>query len=106
MGLGLASKEIDERERESRELEREQGDPERKMIAPPRSKGLDGDKGLQFSLGKAVVAEEHCLLLVETNTGPRSCSLLWGRLVLVETELQHTWASWGWRCWSRREPRG
>lgn len=96
MGLGLASKEIDERERESRGLEGARGDPERKMIAPPRSKGLDGDKGLQFSLWQRSIAFSWW----KPNTGPGSCSLLWGRFVLVEAELQHTWASWGQRCWS------
>lgn len=46
MGLGPVSKEMDERKGESRGLEGEQGDLERKTISPSHSKGLNPDKGL------------------------------------------------------------
>lgn len=73
MGLGPVSKEMDEREGESRGLEGEQGDPERKMIPPSHGKGLNTDKGLWLSpkARRSCVgwqaAEACCLLLSESS---------------------------------------
>lgn len=58
------------REKESRALEGELGDPERKTITPPHSKGLNPDKGLWSSSGKGVTAELSCLLLEESRCLP------------------------------------
>lgn len=77
MGLGPVSKEMDEREGESRGFEGEQGDTEKKMIPPPHSKGLNPDKGLRLSPGArwscvgGQAAEARCLLLVETPLLPQ-----------------------------------
>ena len=80
MGLGPVSKEVDEREGESRGLEGEQADPERKTIPPPHSTGPNPDKGLRLSpkaRGSCVgwqAAAARCLLPVETPC------LTWGLL--------------------------
>lgn len=72
MGLRPVSKEMDEREGESRGLEGEQGDPERKTIPPPHSKGPNPDKGLLLSPKARWLcvgwqeAEARCLLPAET----------------------------------------
>lgn len=72
MGLRPVSKEMDEREGESRGLEGEQGDPERKTIPPPHSKGPNPDKGLWLSPKARWLcvgwqeAEARCLLPAET----------------------------------------
>lgn len=58
------------RDKESRALEGELGDPERKTIAPPHSEGLNPDKGLRFSSGEGVAAEPSCLLPVEAHCLP------------------------------------
>lgn len=99
MGLGPVSKEMDEREGESRGLEGEQGDPERETIPPPHSKGLNPDKGLWLSpkaRWSCVGWQRHVAFCQwRPHACPRGCSpLLKGRLVQWDgkAELWYTWA--------------
>lgn len=111
VGLGPVSKEMDEREGESRGLEGEQGDSERKTIPPLHSKGPNPDKGLRlsprvrWSCVERQAAEAHCLLLAETPCLPQGLlPAPGGRLVLAvgwqgraaaHLGFTSSWASWG-----------